>query len=322
MLQFADVEAAARRLHGVAHRTPALTSHTLDEQLGASVFMKAENFQRMGAFKFRGGFNAVNSLTDADRARGVVAFSSGNHAQAVALAAKLHGCKATIVMPHDAPALKLAATRGYGADVVIYDRYKEDRAAIATRLVEEQGANLIPPFDDLRVMAGQGTCALELVQDVGQLDALLVCTGGGGLLSGCAVAAKELSPKVKVYGVEPERGNDVQMSFREKRIVSIDVPRTICDGQQTQAVGKHTFEVIQALVSDILTVPDPVVLEAMRFAYERMKIVIEPSGACALAALMHHRDMFKGMRVGVTLSGGNIGADRFVALLTGAEKVD
>jgi threonine dehydratase len=322
MLQFADVEAAARRLHGIAHRTPVLTSHTLDEQLGANVFMKAENFQRMGAFKFRGGFNSVNVLTDAERARGVVAFSSGNHAQAVALAAKLHGCKATIVMPHDAPALKLAATRGYGAEVVIYDRYKEDRAAIATKLVEEQGANLIPPFDDLRVMAGQGTAALELIQDAGQLDALLVCTGGGGFLSGCTIAAKQLSPNVKVYGVEPERGNDVQRSFREGKIVSIDVPRTICDGQQTQAVGRHTFEVIRALCTDILTVPDPVVVEAMRFAYERMKIVIEPSGACALAALMHHREMFKGMRVGVTLSGGNIGTDRFVALLTGAEKVD
>ena len=322
MLQFADVEAAAGRLAGVAHRTPVLTSHTLDAMLGMSVLLKAENFQRMGAFKFRGGFNSVNVLSDAERKRGVVAFSSGNHAQAVALAARLHGCKATIVMPHDAPALKLAATRGYGADVVIYDRYKEDRAAIATKLVEVQGANLIPPFDDLRVMAGQGTCALELVQDAGPLDALLVCTGGGGLLSGCAVAAKQLSPGVEVYGVEPERGNDVQMSFRQKRIVGIDVPRTICDGQQTQAVGRHTFEVIQALVSDILTVPDPVVVEAMRFAFERLKIVIEPSGACALAGLMHHRERFKGMRVGVTLSGGNIGVDRFVALMTGAERAD
>ena len=322
MLQFADVAAAAGRLAGVAHRTPVLTSHTLDAMLGMSVLLKAENFQRMGAFKFRGGFNSVNVLSDAERKRGVVAFSSGNHAQAVALAARLHGCKATIVMPHDAPALKLAATRGYGADVVIYDRYKEDRAAIATKLVEVQGANLIPPFDDLRVMAGQGTCALELVQDAGPLDALLVCTGGGGLLSGCAVAAKQLSPGVEVYGVEPERGNDVQMSFRQKRIVGIDVPRTICDGQQTQAVGRHTFEVIQALVSDILTVPDPVVVEAMRFAFERLKIVIEPSGACALAGLMHHRERFKGMRVGVTLSGGNIGVDRFVALMTGAERAD
>ncbi len=322
MLQIDDVLAAAGRLEGVAHRTPVLTSRTLDEALGASVFLKAENFQRMGAFKFRGGYNAVNSLTEAERARGVVAFSSGNHAQAVALAARLHGCRATIVMPTDAPALKLAATRGYGAEVVLYDRYKEDRAAIATRLVQEQGAHLIPPFDDLRVMAGQGTAALELLQDTGPLDALIVCAGGGGLLSGCAVAAKHLAPGIRVYGAEPERGDDMRQSLRAGRIVSIDVPRTICDGQQTQAVGRHTFEVIQALVSDVLTVPDPVVVEAMRFAFERMKVVLEPSGACALAALMHHRDQFRGQRVGLTLSGGNIGADRFVALLSGAERVD
>jgi threo-3-hydroxy-L-aspartate ammonia-lyase len=322
MLQFTDIEAAAARLQGAAHRTPVLTSRTLDAQLGAQVFCKAENLQRMGAFKFRGGYNAVNSLTDAQRANGVVAFSSGNHAQAVALAAQLHGCKATIVMPHDAPALKLAATRGYGAEVVIYDRYKEDRAVIAQRLVEEQGANLIPPFDDLRVMAGQGTAALELIQDVGELDALIVCTGGGGFLSGCTVAAKHLLPGIDVYGAEPERGNDVQMSLREGRIVSIDVPRTICDGQQTQAVGKHPFEVIRSQVKDVLTVPDPVVVQAMRFAFERMKVVLEPSGACALAALMHHADRFRGQRVGVTFSGGNVGVDRFVALVTGTEQVD
>ena len=322
MLQFADVEAAARRLQGVAHRTPVLTSRTLDELLGAQAFLKAENLQRMGAFKFRGGYNAVNSLTDAERARGVVAFSSGNHAQAVALAARLHGCRATIVMPHDAPALKLQATRGYGAEVVVYDRYKEDRAAIAARLVQEQGANLIPPFDDLRVMAGQGTAALELVQDVGALDALIVCAGGGGFLSGCAVAAHHLLPGIRIFGAEPERGDDMRRSLKEGRIVSIDVPRTICDGQQTTAVGKHPFEVIQALVEDVLTVPDRVVVEAMRFAFERLKVVLEPSGACALAALMHHRDRFRGLRVGVTLSGGNIGADRFVALLSGAEAAD
>ncbi|KQT11166.1 threo-3-hydroxy-L-aspartate ammonia-lyase [Ramlibacter sp. Leaf400] len=322
MLQFADVEAAARRLQGVAHRTPVLTSRTLDDLLGAQAFLKAENLQRMGAFKFRGGYNAVNVLSDEERARGVVAFSSGNHAQAVALAARLHGCRATIVMPHDAPALKLEATRGYGAQVVVYDRYREDRAAIAARLVEEQGANLIPPFDDLRVMAGQGTAALELVQDVGALDALIVCAGGGGFLSGCAVAARHLLPGIRLFGAEPERGDDMRQSLRAGRIVSIDVPRTICDGQQTQAVGRHTFEVIQALVEDVLTVPDPVVVEAMRFAFERLKVVLEPSGACALAALMHHGERFRGLRVGVTLSGGNIGTDRFVALLGGAEAVD
>ena len=241
---------------------------------------------------------------------------------AVALAAKLHGCRATIVMPHDAPALKLAATRGYGAEVVLYDRYKEDRSAIAKALVEERGAALIPPFDHLPVMAGQGTTALELIEDVGALDALIVCAGGGGLLSGCTVAAKHLLPNIAVFGAEPERGNDMQQSLLRGEIVSIDVPRTICDGQQTQAVGVRPFEVIRALVKGVLAVPDPVVVEAMRFVFERMKVVLEPSGACALAALMHHREQFRGQRVGITLSGGNIGTERFVALITGAERVD
>ena len=322
MLQFSDVQTAAARLQGVAHRTPVLRSSTLDDMLGLQVFMKAENLQRMGAFKFRGGYNSVNVLSDAERDRGVVAFSSGNHAQAVALAAQLHGCRATIVMPHDAPALKLGATRGYGAEVVLYDRYKEDRAAIAKALVDERGAALIPPYDHLPVMAGQGTTALELIEEVGALDALVVCAGGGGLLSGCAVAARHLLPNIAVYGAEPERGNDMQQSLRRGEIVSIDVPRTICDGQQTQAVGLQPFEVIRAMVKDVLAVPDPVVVEAMRFVFERMKVVLEPSGACALAALMHHREQFRGRRVGVTLSGGNIGIERFVALITGTERVD
>jgi threonine dehydratase len=313
MLQFTDIQAAAARLKGHAHRTPVLTSRTLDAMLGAQVFMKAESLQRMGAFKFRGGFNAVNALSDAQRQRGVVAFSSGNHAQAVALAAQLHGCRATIVMPSDAPALKLAATRGYGAEVVIYDRYTQDRAAIANALVAERGATLIPPYDYLPVMAGQGTAAL---------DALIVCAGGGGFLSGCAVAAKHLLPGIRVLGAEPERGDDMRRSLRAGHIVSIDVPRTICDGQQTQAIGQHPWAVIRELVSDVLTATDPGVVEAMRFAFERMKLVLEPSGACALAALMQHREQFKGQRVGITLSGGNIGIDRFVALITGAEKVD
>lgn len=322
MLNFNDIQAAAGRLSGVAHRTPVIHSHTLDQMLGAQVYLKAENLQRMGAFKFRGGFNAVNVLTDEQRAKGVVAFSSGNHAQAVALAARLHGCKATIVMPHDSPTLKLAATRGYGAEVVIYDRYKEDRAAIARALVADTGAALIPPFDHIPVMAGQGTAALELIEDAGHLDALIVCAGGGGFLSGCTVAAKHLLPDIQVFGAEPERGNDMQQSLRKGEIVHIDVPRTICDGQQTQAVGVEPFKVIQALVTDVLTVPDPVVVEAMRFVFERLKLVLEPSGACALAALMHHRQRFAGRRVGITLSGGNIGIDRFIALMTGAEQVD
>jgi len=322
MLQFADIQLAATRIKGVAHRTPVLTSRTLDAMLGAQAFMKAENLQRMGAFKFRGGYNAVNALSPEQRARGVVAFSSGNHAQAVALAAQLHGCAATIVMPQDAPVLKLAATRGYGAEVVMYDRYREDRAAIASAIVARRGATLIPPYDYLPVMAGQGTAALELIEDVGMLDALIVCAGGGGFLSGCAVAAKHLLPGIRVYGAEPERGNDMQQSLRTGRIVSIEVPRTICDGQQTQSVGKLPFEVIEALVTDVLTASDPAVVEAMRFAFERMKVVLEPSGANALAALMRHREQFRGQRVGITLSGGNVGLDRFMALTSGAEPVD
>lgn len=323
MLQFADIEAAAARLRGVAHHTPVITSRTLDALVGAKVFLKAENLQRMGAFKFRGGYNAVNSLTDAERARGVVAFSSGNHAQAVALAAKLHDCAATIVMPADAPASKLDATRGYGATVITYDRYTEDRAEVARGVVERSGAALIPPFNYEPVMAGQGTTALELIQDVPEpLDALVVCTGGGGFVSGCAVAATHLTPGIKVYASEPERGNDIEQSLAAGRIISIDVPRTICDGQQTQACGDLTFEVMRRLLAGVLTVPDPVVVQVMRFAFERLKLVLEPSGANALAALLHNRDRFKGQRVGVTLSGGNISTERFTALMTGAERAD
>ncbi len=322
MLTFDAIELAARRIAGVAHHTPVLSSRTLDAQLGCTVLMKAENFQRMGAFKFRGGYNAVAALSPAERARGVVAFSSGNHAQAVALAARLHDCRATIVMPADAPPTKLAATRGYGAEVVLYDRYREDRAAIARALVEDRGAHLIPPFDHLAVMAGAGTAALELIDEAGPLDALIVCAGGGGFLSGCAVAAKHRLPGIRIYGAEPERGDDMRRSLQAGRIVTIDVPRTICDGQQTQAVGVQPFEVIRALVDEVLTVGDPAVVEAMRFAFERMKIVLEPSGACALAALRVHAERFAGQRVGITLSGGNIGIERFVALMTGAEPVD
>ncbi len=315
MLQFQDIQTAAARLKGVAHRTPILTSTTLNAMLGCEVFMKAENFQRMGAFKFRGGYNAINALTDAERARGVLAFSSGNHAQAVALAAQLHGCKAAILMPSDAPQMKLDATRGYGAEVITYDRYKEDRSALAKRYADERGAVLIPPYDYLPVMAGQGTCGLEICEEAQNLDALIVCTGGGGFLSGCAVAAKATQPKIKVYGAEPEAGNDVQQSLRTGNVVTIDVPKTICDGQQTQAVGVHPFEVSRTHVTDVLTTPDATVVTAMRFAFERMKIVLEPSGACALATLMHNRAQFAGQRVAVTLSGGNIDFARFAKLL-------
>lgn len=320
MLTFADIEAAAARLKGVAHRTPVITSRTLDELVGAKVFLKAENLQRMGAFKFRGGYNAVNTLRAEERARGVVAFSSGNHAQAVALAAKLHGCAATIVMPSDAPASKLAATREYGAEIVTYDRYAEDRTVVARTIVESRGAALIPPFDYYPVMAGQGTAALELIEDTTEpLDALIVCTGGGGFVSGCAVAAQHLTPGIQVFASEPERGNDIEQSLRAGKIVKIDVPRTICDGQQTQAPGELTFEIMRERLAGVLTVPDPVVVQVMRFLFERMKLVVEPSGASALAALLQHRDRFKGQRVGVTLSGGNVSVERFTALMDGTE---
>jgi threo-3-hydroxy-L-aspartate ammonia-lyase len=315
MLNFSDIQAAAARLEGVARHTPILTSTTLNAMLGCDVFMKAENFQRMGAFKFRGGYNAINALTDAERARGVLAFSSGNHAQAVALAAKLHGCKAAILMPSDAPQAKLDATRGYGAEVITYDRYTEDRGTLAQRYSDERNAVLIPPYDYLPVMAGQGTCGLEIVEDVPNLDAMIVCTGGGGFLSGCAVAAKAVQPRIQMFGAEPEAGNDVQQSLHTGEIVSIDVPKTICDGQQTQAVGMHPWAVIRSHVTDILTAPDAAVVKAMHFAFARMKIVLEPSGACALAALMTHAERFKGQRVAVTLSGGNIDFARFSALL-------
>jgi threonine dehydratase len=323
MLTFADIEAAAARLKGVAHRTPVITSRTLDEMIGATVYLKAENFQRMGAFKFRGGYNAINSLTEDQRRRGVVAFSSGNHAQAVALAAKLHGCAATIVMPGDAPASKLDATRGYGAEVITYDRYKEDREAVARSVVESRGAALIPPYNYYPVMAGQGTAALELIQDVAEpLDALIVCTGGGGFVSGCAVAAQHLTPGIQVFASEPERGNDIEQSLQAGTIVTIPVPRTICDGQQTQAPSKLTFEIMRERLAGVLTVPDPIVVQMMRFLFERMKLVVEPSGANALASLFHHRKLFAGRRVGVTLSGGNVSTERFAALMSGAEAAD
>ena len=315
MLQFTDIQSAAARLKGVAHRTPILTSRTLNAMLGCEVVMMAENFQRMGAFKFRGGYNAINCLTDAERARGVLAFSSGNHAQAVALAARIHGCKAAILMPSDAPQAKLDATRGYGAEVITYDRYKEDRGTLAKRLSDERGAVLIPPYDYLPVMAGQGTCGLEIAEDVPNLDALIVCTGGGGFLSGCTIAAKAVQPNIQMFGAEPEAGNDVQQSLRSGNIVSIDVPKTICDGQQTQAVGEHPWAVIRTQVTDILTTADATVIAAMRFAFERMKVVLEPSGACALAALMSNKEHFGGKRVAVTLSGGNIDFARFASLL-------
>ena len=310
-----DVLAAAARIKGHAHHTPVHRSRTADAAHGATFFFKCENLQRMGAFKFRGAFNALSRFDAAQRKAGVVAFSSGNHAQAIALSASILGLPATIVMPQDAPASKLAATRGYGAEVRLYDRYSEDRAAISEALARERGMTLIPPYNHADVMAGQGTAAGELFGDVGELDALFVCLGGGGLLSGCALAARALSPRCKVYGVEPEAGNDVQQSFRAGRIVHIEVPQTIADGAQTQAPGDLTFEIIRQHVDDILTTRDDELVAAMRFFAERMKLVVEPTGALGFAAARGLGDTLKGQRVGIIISGGNVDMARYAALL-------
>jgi len=313
MPTYEDVAAAAQRIEGHAHRTPVLTSRTVDEQLGATVFFKCENFQRMGAFKFRGAFNALSCVDVNQRKRGVVAFSSGNHAQAVALSARLLDMPATIVMPHDAPAAKVAATKGYGGNVVVYDRYREDREAIGRRLAEERGMVLIPPYDHPHVIAGQGTAAKELFDEVGPLDALFVPLGGGGLLSGSALATRALSPTTKLYGVEPEAGNDGQRSLRSGSIVHIDTPKTIADGAQTQHLGNYTFEIIKRDVDDILTVSDDDLIDCMRFFASRMKIVVEPTGCLGFAAAKRHGDALKGQRVGVIISGGNVDMDRLCA---------
>jgi threonine dehydratase len=312
---FDDVRAAAQRLHGHAHRTPVLRSATLEQRLGAQLFFKCENFQRMGAFKFRGAFNALSRLSPEQRRAGVVAYSSGNHAQAVALSAQILGLPATIVMPHDASPAKLAATQGYGANVVGYDRYNEDAMAIARELAAREGRTFIPPFDHADVLCGQGTAAMELFEEVGELDVLLVCLGGGGLLSGSALSARALSPRCKVYGVEPEAGNDVQQSFRRGERVRIPTPRTIADGAQTPLVGELTFEIIRRHVDDILTVTDDQLVEAMRFYAERMKMVVEPTGCLTLAAACHAGLSLRGKRVGVLISGGNVDLPRYTQLL-------
>jgi threonine dehydratase len=314
---FDDVQAAAARLVGVAHRTPVLHSITLNRQVGADVFIKCENFQRMGAFKFRGGYNALAQLSSAQRRAGVVAYSSGNHAQAVALAAQILGIPATIVMPHDASSAKLAATRGYGAQVVGYDRYSEDAMAIAKALAEREGRTFIPPFDHPDVIAGQGTAALELLQDHGPMDRLYVCLGGGGLLSGSLLAAKALSPNCAVFGVEPEAGNDVQQSLAKGERVRIPIPVTIADGAQTPMVGAITFDIIRRDVAAVHTVTDAQLVDAMRFYAERMKMVVEPTGCLSLAALMQDAPACQGQRVGVIVSGGNVDLARYAALLAG-----
>jgi threonine dehydratase len=302
---FADVRSAAQRLRGVAHRTPVLTSRTLDEVTGSSAFLKCENVQRMGAFKFRGAYNRIAQLSPRERRVGVVAFSSGNHAQGVALAARLLDVPATIVMPSDAPAVKVAATLGYGAEIVKYDRATMNRAAIAELIARERGATIVPPYDDPHVIAGQGTVALELIEDAGALDVLLVPLGGGGLLAGSALAATALAPGIAVYGVEPTAGDDWVQSWQRGEIVSIPVPQTIADGQQTQSPGALTWPIVRLLCAGIVTVTDDEIRAAMKFAFERLKLVAEPSGACALAALLFGKVEAGSKRVGVTISGGN-----------------
>ena len=307
-----DVRAAARRLHRVAHRTPVLTARTLDERCAGRVFLKAENLQRVGAFKFRGAWNAVSALAPE---RGVATASSGNHAQAVALAAALAGTSAVILMPRDAPASKRAATEGYGAQVLEFDRYRDDRDALARALADERGLTLVHPYDEPLVMAGQGTAGLELLEDVAGLDLVLVPVGGGGLISGVATAVKALRPRARVVGVEPEASDDTQRSLRAGRRERVTVGRTIADGQQLPEPGEQTFAVISALVDDVLTVSDAEIVEAMRFLFERLKVVVEPSGASALAALLAGRVTLSGGRAGIVLSGGNVDVQRFAALM-------
>jgi len=310
-----DVVAAAARLAGHAHRTPVLRSRVADALLGAEVAFKCENLQRSGSFKFRGAFNALSRFTEPQRRAGVVAFSSGNHAQAIALSARLLGMPATIVMPHDTPAIKLAATRGYGAEVVIYDRFTEDREAIGRKLAGERGQTLIPPFDHPDVIAGQGTAAKELIEEAGALDALFVPMGGGGLVSGSALAARALAPDCQVYGVEPEAGNDGQRSFRSGAIVHIATPKTIADGAQTQHLGQLTFAIVRRELADVVTASDAQLIEAMQFFAERMKIVVEPTGCLGFAAARHAGLPLRGKRVGVVISGGNIDLPRYGELL-------
>ena len=312
---FDDVSAAAECIKSHAHRTPVMTSRTVNKELDAEVFFKCENFQRTGAFKFRGAFNALSRFNEEQRRAGVVTFSSGNHAQAIALSASLLGMPATIVMPHDAPASKVAATKGYGGNVVIYDRYKDDREQIGRDLAQKHGLTLIPPYDHPDVIAGQGTAAKELFEEVGQLDAFFVSLGGGGLLSGSALATRALAPNCKLYGVEPEAGNDGQQSFRSGSIVHIETPKTIADGAQTQHLGNYTFPIIRRDVDDILTVTDEQLVECMRFFASRMKLVVEPTGCLGFAAARNMKAELSGKRVGVLISGGNVDLDRFCSLL-------
>jgi len=318
MIGIDDVRSAAAALDGVAHRTPVLSSRTLDAATGATVFCKAECYQRGGAFKFRGAYSMISRVSAPERARGVAAYSSGNHAQAVAIAAAMLDAPAVILMPEDAPAAKLDATRGYGAEVVTYDRYSQDRDQLGRELAESRGLTLVPPYEHPLVMSGQGTVALELLDQAPGLDALLVPVGGGGLMAGCATAAKALAPDIEVIGIEPEQGDDTCRSLAAGERVRIPVPRTIADGQQVETPGELTFEVNRRLADSVELVSDGEIVDAMLFAFDRMKVVLEPSGACALGALLAGRVHLPGRRVGVVLSGGNVGAARFAELIAGA----
>ena len=316
-VSFEDVESAARRIEGVAHRTPVLTSRTLDDAVGARVFLKCEGFQRGGAFKFRGAYNALSRLSDDEKRRGVIAYSSGNHAQAIALAARLLGTSATIVMPKDAPAAKREATQGYGARVVPYDWATDDREAIARGLQAESPMVLVPPFDHPHVIAGQGTAALELIDEAGELDAIVVPCGGGGLLAGSALVASRRLPGCRVIGVEPEAGDDGNRSFRSGTLQTVKNPQTIADGARTPSLGQLTFPIIRALVADMMTATDAELVAAMRFAWERMKVVVEPTGVLGLAAVMNGR--VAGRRIGIVLSGGNVDVTAIGRLFAGSE---
>ncbi|MDC5573684.1 threo-3-hydroxy-L-aspartate ammonia-lyase [Acinetobacter baumannii] len=313
---YEDVAAAAERIKDFINKTPVLTSRTVNNEFESEVFFKCENFQRVGAFKFRGAMNALLQFNETQKKAGVVAFSSGNHAQAIALSSKILSIPATIIMPKDAPAAKMAATREYGGNIVEFDRYTEDREKIGKEIAEKNGLTLIPSYDHPHVIAGQGTAAKELFDEVGDLDYLFVCLGGGGLLAGSALSARQLSPNCKIYGVEPLLGNDGQMSFRKGEIVHIDTPPTIADGAQTQYLGKLTFPIIQQKVDDILTVTDEELINAMKFFAERMKMVVEPTGCLGFAAARNLKDELKGKRIGIIISGGNVDISKYAEFLS------
>jgi threonine dehydratase len=310
-----DVRNAAIRLEGVAHRTPVITSRTLDRRSKAQILLKAENFQRGGAFKFRGAYNMISSLSKDKLARGVATYSSGNHAQAVALAAQLLGTRAVILMPTDAPEAKVRATLGYGGEIVTYDRYSQDRTELGTQLARDRGLTLVPPYDDEFIIAGQGTAALELIEDCGPIEALVVPVGGGGLIAGSGIASKGLLSKVRLVGVEPAAGDDTKRSLEARRRIRIPVPRTIADGQQVEIPGEITFAINSELVDEIVLVDDAEILDALRFSFDYLKIVLEPSGASALAALLSGKLDINGTKTGIILSGGNVGLERLVQLI-------